>query len=598
MEREATQPVVEQGSDGQFRLLVLRGDHVETHGMPSTGPVTIGRSGEVDIHVDDVAISRRHATVHMGTLLRVEDLGSVNGTRLNGQKLTPHTPTVFAPGDLIDMGATVILVQPRTSSLRPRRIWTHDYFEGRIEEECARGHRRGTRFTVVRLHVEGAAEPGLHEEVLTAALRTEDCCSIYGPNEYEMLLLDTDRLESQAVIERLRQRFAQHRVQCTIGTATFPDDGQSPEQLIDVACAAVFGASAPTGPLKDEPIIQGDAMRRLYGLIDRIADSPLSVLLQGETGVGKEVVAEAVHRRSNRAEKPFVRINCAAFAETLFESELFGYEKGAFSGATQNKPGLIESAHGGSLFLDEIGEMPLTLQAKLLRALETREVMRVGSLKARAIDVRFIAATNNDLETRSASGLFRQDLYFRLNGITLHIPPLRERVSEIPGLVALFLKQACALSTRKTPPRVTDEAIEILQRYRWPGNVRELRNLVVRALLLCGSAPSIGIEHLPLEKMSTSLAPRKSLFVDITPARVKPQIAPGQPTEDRPSWQTNTQPIELKPKREAIDRVAVLRALEKTGGNQSRAAELLGISRRTMVTRIKELGIARPRDNE
>ncbi|MGH7269792.1 MAG: sigma 54-interacting transcriptional regulator, partial [Polyangiaceae bacterium] len=242
-------------------------------------------------------------------------------------------------------------------------------------------------------------------------------------------------------------------------------------------------------------IVADEAMRELYRVVDLVGKGDLSVILLGETGAGKDVIADAIHRRSTREQGAYVRINCAALPDALLESELFGYERGAFTGAVQAKPGLLEIADGGTLFLDEIAELPLAMQAKLLRVLESREVTRIGVLKSRSIDVRFVCATNRDLLHLVRSGTFRQDLYFRLNGISLMIPPLRQRRAEIPPLAQAFALQACRDARRPSLP-ITADAMLLLQTHDWPGNVRELRNVMERAVTLCTGA-AIDVHHLP-----------------------------------------------------------------------------------------------------
>ncbi|MBV9949717.1 MAG: sigma 54-interacting transcriptional regulator, partial [Myxococcales bacterium] len=229
-------------------------------------------------------------------------------------------------------------------------------------------------------------------------------------------------------------------------------------------------------------------MARLYEMIDRVAPTPIHVLLSGETGVGKEVVAEQVHARSPRRMAPFVPIHCAAIPESLMESELFGYEPGAFTGAASGKPGLIEAAHRGTVLLDEIGALPCHLQAKLLRATESNEVMRLGGLRARPVDVRFIAATNRDLPGDVTAGLFRADLLFRLNGVHLHVPPLRDRPGDIAALAELFVARVAERMGLEAPPSVSPAAMVQLLEYPWPGNVRELRNVIERAVALRSGA--------------------------------------------------------------------------------------------------------------
>jgi transcriptional regulator with PAS, ATPase and Fis domain len=332
-------------------------------------------------------------------------------------------------------------------------------------------------------------------------------------------------------------------------------------------------ASAP------QPVVQDPCMQRLYELASRVAQSHISVLVRGETGVGKELLAEAIHQRSPRAQGPFVRINCAAFSETLLESELFGHERGAFTGAVKAKPGLIEMAHGGTLFLDEVGEMPLSVQVKLLRVLEDRKLLRVGGLEQQSVDVRFVAATHQDLDLCVARGTFRQDLYFRINGFTLTIPPLRERVGEIATLSRFFIDRFASEQGRSSP-ELTPAALEFLEKHSWPGNLRELRNVMGRALVLCQGG-AIHPEHLVFDA-----APRASSV------RPDPEPTPLGATPIPSALVGGTLGEDIA----ALERQRILAALEQCAGNQTRAAKLLGISRRTLVTRLGEYGIPRPRN--
>jgi transcriptional regulator with PAS, ATPase and Fis domain len=306
-------------------------------------------------------------------------------------------------------------------------------------------------------------------------------------------------------------------------------------------------------------------MQRLHRLVELVAKSTISVILLGETGVGKEVIAETIHRKSARTRGPFVRLNCAALPDNLLESELFGYERGAFTGAVTPKPGLLEAAHGGTVFLDEVGELPLATQAKLLRVLESGEVTRVGSLKPRPIDVRFLSATNRDLDAIVESGAFRRDLYYRLNGISIQIPPLRERRSEIRAFTRAFLREATKKAGRMDIT-LSPGALAKLEEHSWPGNVRELRNVVERAALLC-AGDVIEPEHVLLG----TTAGRDG---GPAPAPSRPQVAADAG---------------------AAERQRIIEALEKCGGNQKEAAKVLGISRRTLVYRLDAYGLPRPR---
>jgi DNA-binding NtrC family response regulator len=306
------------------------------------------------------------------------------------------------------------------------------------------------------------------------------------------------------------------------------------------------------------------AMERLNQLVELVSKSMISVLLRGETGVGKEVMAIRIHELSTRSSQPLVKLNCAALPDALLESELFGYERGAFTGANQSKTGLLEAGQGGTVFLDEVGDMPLATQAKLLRAIEAREVLRLGALKPRPIDVRFVAATNRDLEQLVGGGQFRADLYFRLNGISIVIPPLRDRKKEIPEFVERLVRDACEKMGRVTLG-VAPATLKKLEQHPWPGNIRELRNVIDRAVVLCADE-TIQPEHVILGD--------GSLGISAPPA---PRLDPA----------TRADP--------AAEREAILRALQRCNGNQTQAAGLLGISRRTLLYRLDSYGIPRPR---
>jgi DNA-binding NtrC family response regulator len=289
------------------------------------------------------------------------------------------------------------------------------------------------------------------------------------------------------------------------------------------------------------------------------------------------VLAKWIHRKSPRAKGPFIAINCGALPENLLESELFGHKKGTFTNAIENKVGLLEAAEGGTVFLDEIGDMPYQLQVKMLHALENRQITRVGEVKPRPIDVRFIAATHRDLLTFIAEGKFRQDLYFRLNQISLTVPPLRERPEEIEPLAQRFLIEASRAGGGKArPPRLSDEALELLRGYAWPGNARELRNMIERALIWC-DGPEITAEDLEVEKM------RATTFAAQPPSAGA--VASGD---------ADTVPAGLTAA-EREERALIIRTLAENAGSQSATAKALGMSRGTLIERLKRYGIRRPR---
>ncbi len=358
---------------------------------------------------------------------------------------------------------------------------------------------------------------------------------------------------------------------------------------------AVLLLQGPRGPrTRDEAPRHRDEepMQLSQRLLALVAPNEISVLLLGETGVGKTIAAKELHARSARARGPFLRINCAALPESLLEAELFGYERGAFTGATAAKPGLFETAEKGTVLLDELGEMPLLTQAKLLTVLETREVVRLGALKPRAIDVRFIAATNRDLLARAQEGAFRADLYYRVNGISIVIPPLRERQSEIEALAKRFLHDACVRALR---PQVelSSEALGVLLRYPFPGNLRELRNTMDRAAVLSDGGP-VYAEHLLFEPARALVVNTPSnAFTPISLSTLEPPPpAPSAPVITPPPRENTTG---LRGQVDAFERDRIVAALAQCNGNQTRAAEVLGISRRTLVMRIEQYRLPRPR---
>jgi DNA-binding NtrC family response regulator len=307
-------------------------------------------------------------------------------------------------------------------------------------------------------------------------------------------------------------------------------------------------------------------MRKIFALIHQIAASNVSVLITGESGTGKELVARSLHQLSSRGAKPFVAVNCAAIPETLIESEIFGHEKGAFTGAVERRAGCFELAEEGTLLLDEIGEMPIATQAKLLRVLEDHKLRRLGSKTESAIDVRVLAATNKDPETAVADGHLRGDLFYRLNVFNIHMPPLREHKQDIPNIVEAILADMNARHGRRATG-LSDELLDRLNRYDWPGNVRELRNTIERAVIL-SSDGELGVEHLPTG-------------FGHAPAQVFTQGGGHSSSHQSVVLAVGTTVDEA-------ERQLIIRTLESTGGNKTRAAEVLQISLKTLHNKLKE----------
>jgi DNA-binding NtrC family response regulator/pSer/pThr/pTyr-binding forkhead associated (FHA) protein len=556
--------------DQRFRLLVLLEDRSWTFPLPDHGIVTIGRSDDVDVQIADPSISRRHTSLHIGNGLKIEDLGSANGTRWRGEQIPPKEPITIQPGDPIEIGRTLLVVQRALSNSQPPWLYTHEQFEGRLAEEVASSSTGDASFAVLRLHT-GTRSAVEVQRVLAQQLRAGEVAALSGPGEYEILLPEVAPGDADQRAAQFRQALEAVQDPVAVGVGCFPRDARNVDSLIERANIGVRATDRP----KSQKALAINGMEGLKRIVDRVAQSSINVLITGETGVGKGVLASEIHRRSPRTERPCVVLNCAELQETLLESELFGHERGAFTGANATKQGLIETAQGGTLFLDEIGEMSLATQAKLLRVLEERSVRRVGGLQQRPVDIRLIAASNRDLEAESERGAFRRDLFFRLNGILLYVPPLRERVDEIELLARGFIAQAAA-DAKCEVPVLSREALFALQQYPWPGNIRELRNMLERAVVLCTDG-LITTEQLSLVRgrRSVELPPNP-----VTTAPLPPDPSPPLPTmrEQYPG-----------------ERQRIIDALEQCAGNQSRAAKVLGMSRATLVARLDIYGLPRPR---
>ena len=330
------------------------------------------------------------------------------------------------------------------------------------------------------------------------------------------------------------------------------------------------------GDSERPPLVgQSAAMRAIFEIVAKVADSPSTVLITGESGTGKELVAQALHRGSSRRDQPLIKVNCAAIPKDLVESELFGYEKGAFTGAVGSKPGRFELADGGTLFLDEIGEVPVEMQVKLLRALQESEFERVGGIRTIRVNVRLIAATNRDLLALIAEGRFREDLYYRLNVVPVALPPLRDRKEDIPALAQHFVERYNRRLGKKVE-RVDDEALEVLLGYSWPGNIRELENLMERSVLF---ADGTVITAAQLPESLREKAPGTPMPI----AAVGPIGSIAAPSGASMKEIVRQAQAEL-------ERELISRALEETSGNVTRAAKRLQISRKSLQVKMKELG--------
>ncbi len=546
--------------------------------------VTFGRSSSCDVHVDSERASRVHAKfVRHGMEVEVTDAGSRNGTWVNGELLSG--PRLLKSGDEVTVGSVSVGVTFTSGTVARPRMESTSYLEERLAAEVDRGLHFQRRFGLILLQLQGTTE--LVDEAsdrVSEALRPMESIAEYLPG---VLAIVTPELDAEATSRAARlfastatgSRGVTSDLHVAVGVAAFPEHATTVGGMIARARAAL--ATARSGedvgvppsdpdPSSEEVVVGDPQMTRVYELVRKVADHPITVLVRGETGVGKEVVAAAIHDTNTTRRGPLIRLNCASLPETLLESELFGHEKGAFTGADRRKIGFFEAAHGGTLFLDEIGEMAPALQARLLRVLETKRITRVGGTEELEVDVRVVCATHRDLEAEAKRGAFRQDLLFRISGFTIVVPPLRDRPAEIELLARSFIQQATSKLGQR-PPSLTPAATLALRRYSWPGNVRELRNAIERALVLQSNG-AIDVEDLP-----DSVRDARPAVTEV--AATSFQLGGHRDVRDHIA---------------ELERVTINAALEACGGNQTEAAKQLGITRRTLIYRMEKHGLKPP----
>ena len=569
--------VDEEAATGERRhLLVFGGASPWIYPLPARGDVVIGRSETADLRIAHGAVSRQHAKLMLeGDAVALVDLGSHNGTYVNRCKITGRH--ALQPGDVITIHATTLVFHATAPAAPSATVLELDALRHQIESELDRTMQSERLFSLLCFVGAAAGDRAGFQRLVIAQLRRVDTAAWSSDGELYVLLPEAGADEAVAVATRIRSRL-DHAMQ--IGHVSCPDDGYDASALIarvrEAATAAHPGKIAGidrafhTHTIGAQRVIVADpAVVRLYALIERLAPAALPVLITGETGCGKELVAAAIHVRSPRADRPLISLNCAALHETLVESELFGHEKGAFSGAIASRAGLIETASGSTLFLDEVGELAPGIQAKLLRVLELHRVTRVGDVREREVDVRVVAATNRDLEADVAAGRFRRDLFFRLSAATLHLPPLRQRPRELPLLATEFLDEACRHGGRP-PMRISDEAMAVLLAHSWPGNVRELKNLM-QYIAAALAVDVLRADHLGERLGRLRPEPTQSTIVTV----------PGAPPPFRP----------LAEELRELEITRIRQAIEAAGGNQTRAAGLLAMPVRTFFEKAKLYGL-------
>jgi two-component system response regulator AtoC len=472
--------------------------------------------------------------------------------------------------------------------------------------------------TILVVEDDAATRSGLCEylaaagyRVRTAASGAEGLAALQASNDVDAVLLDLVMPDMDGFELLRRHREAQGRAAVVVlsglseaenvvkamkfGAADYLPKPFDPQELdlvlrraLDTRVPAGAGARPPR-ELETEGsgglVTMSAAMERVWTLAERVADTDVPILLVGESGVGKDVVARRIHAASHRAARPFVKINCAALPGELLESELFGHEKGAFTGAHAEKPGKFELAHQGTIFLDEIGEMDPRLQAKLLQVLQDEEFYRVGGKRSLKVDARVVVATNRDLENEISNGTFREDLYYRLNVVTISVPPLRDRKEDIVPLVHHFVEKYCR-RYKGGLDRIPDEVIERFHAYEWPGNVRELENLVRRLVVLKDPSMVLG-ELAPARSLAPAL-PRTNAAVNGALPPLPGALHAPLP-EDAPLKEVGKRAARI------AEREAILRALMRTGWNKRKAAKRLQISYKALLYKIKDCEIVDPR---
>jgi len=550
-------------------LIIYFRDGIDTAQLVPEQPLVVGREEPADKRVPDRTLSREHArfTLLDGRVL-VEDLGSKNGTWVALKRIERAE---------LEIGAEVMLgtviVRLLFGGVPEARLLSDESFRRQLDGELSRAQqfRRSFAVLAVRADHARAAPGGAWAARLRECLRPVDGVSLYTPGLSLVLLPETGSDVALQIAGEIASRPAEPGEIRLVGVAVYPEAASTAGELVDLAREAagrahpgssVVAAStdAWAASTAGSGMIAGAVLRGVLGTAKRVASSQIPVLLHGETGTGKELFANYIHEHGPRGEQPLIRVNCSAIPASLVESTLFGHARGAFTGAVQRGRGFFEEADKGTIFLDEIGELPAAAQAVLLRVLEEGRFSRVGEAQETQVDVRIIAATHRDLEAMVEEGSFRQDLYYRLSTMVLEIPPLRDRTDEIEPLVRLFLQKANETHDRSVL-RVADDAMALLHAYAWPGNVRELRNAIDRAVVL---------------------APENIIQPEDLPDRVR---------EGKPGAGNGGLEAQLDEK----EAQGIAAALQKTNWNITKAAALLPMERAKLRRRMKKFGIKKPK---
>jgi DNA-binding NtrC family response regulator len=598
----AAAPGSTPGAARRSYLLVIEGTSSFIFPLPPSGEVVIGRADDVQLRIADRTASRRHAKLLIGQMgpsgpsgqpggdgIRIVDLDSHNGTRVGGRRITAARE--LHHGDIIQICDVTLVLHHESLPAAPRAPVDLGVFRRRLDEEVERCVRYGRSLGLVCLPLGEGADTARAAGAIGDELRLLDVLAWDGAAQLLLLAPELGDEELGELAARLLETVRPLAKEARAGLALYPRDGGDGDTLLSAARAAALQAQAaapgtpglivradqadPLVKIGEHTVVVADpAMQRIFALVERLAHSDLPVLIHGETGTGKEIIATALHTRSRRRDKRLLALNCAALPESLAESEIFGHEKGAFTGAAAQKPGVLEQASGGTVFLDELGELPPSIQAKLLRVLETQKLVRIGGTREIPIDVRLVAATHKNLDEEIRAGRFRQDLFFRLSAARVVLPPLRDRRREIPLLSRLFLTRACEKLGRP-PLLLSDAAMSLLLSHPWPGNLREPRNVMDFVAATCAGGTVTSSDLLgPLEGSAT-------------PTRPEPAAANPAATSDGGPPRFRNLEEELR----ELERTRMTEALKATGGVHVRAAELLGMPIRTFTYKARQYGL-------
>jgi DNA-binding NtrC family response regulator len=546
--------------------------------------VIVGRASPADVAIRDVSLSRQHACFEViDGKVWVEDLHSTNGTWINGDRIERQ---MVGDDDELNLGATMATVRALGAiETEAFGLVSHDQLLRLldVEVERARTYGRSLALLMVRSAPRSNIHLGKWVPFVRSLLRPFEQIALYSSTTVEIIVPEGTEDRSVALAEKLAAGI--DPLLCGVGLLT--ESTKSADGLLEIARGAVQRAtrqhpvqvySGPSGQGESPDdklathgiVAESSKMKKLFATIGRLTKSSIPVLIQGETGTGKEVIARAIHDGGKRRDRPLIAINCGALPPQLVEATLFGHERGAFTGAHQAAKGVFESADGGSVLLDEVGELPLPAQAALLRVLESQRITRVGSTKEIEVDVRLIAATHRDLRAMSDSGEFRQDLLYRLDALALRVPPLRERHEDIEPLVRLFIAKANEANECEVQG-IGEDAVALLRDYEWPGNIRELRNTIERAVVI---AQGSMIEVADLPERVRRLEP-SSRGLDVHDASGLKEC-----DDDLPEV------MNLKAEVQRYEALLIEKVLKRVDWDRKAAANSLGLPLRTLAHKI------------